>query len=125
LLLLASFEQVLQHALDRFSAGYFQVGMKISTKKRGVLSLQKPKSVCMLQLNDNTLQHVEEFKSLVVIMEFTSHERRNKETDPLIVKAYALLRELHRSVVTKQEFPNTAELLVFEIVLCSGPHLWS
>ena len=33
MLLLASSEQVLQHALDRFSAGCCQVGMKISTKK--------------------------------------------------------------------------------------------
>jgi len=88
------------------------------------MSLQKPMSVYMLQLNGNALQHVEEFKNLVVVMLCTSHERRNRETDTLIVKANALLRELQRSVVTKQESSNIAELLVFEIVLCSDPHLW-
>ena len=45
LVLLASAQQGLQHALNRFSAVCDRAGMKISTKKTGILSLKKPKAV--------------------------------------------------------------------------------
>ena len=42
LVLLASCQQGLQHALDGFSGVCHQAGMKTSTKKRGMMSIQKP-----------------------------------------------------------------------------------
>ena len=45
LLLLASSEQDLQHALDQFSAACDQAVMKTSTKHRAIMFLQKPKVV--------------------------------------------------------------------------------
>ena len=47
---------------------------------------------------------------------FTSDGRRNEEIDKWIGKANAVLRELYRSVVTKQELSNTAKLSVFKSV---------
>jgi len=45
LVLHASSEQGLLHTLHRFSAACDQAGMKISTKKTGIMYLQKPMSV--------------------------------------------------------------------------------
>jgi len=44
-ILLASSEKGLEHALDRFSAVCDQAGLKISTAKTEILFLQKPKPV--------------------------------------------------------------------------------
>jgi len=41
---------------------------------------------------------------------------KNKEIDTRIDEANAVLRELHCSVVTKRELPNTAKLSVFKSV---------
>ena len=46
----------------------------------------------------------------------TSEGRRNKEIDTRIGQANAVLPELCRSMVTKREFPNTADLSVFKSV---------
>jgi len=48
LVLLASFEQGLQHALDRFAAARDQAGMKIITKEIEVLCLSRNPSQCTL-----------------------------------------------------------------------------
>jgi len=53
-----------------------------------------------------------EFKYLGVV--FTSDGRQNREVDTQI--ATAVLREFHRSVVTKLELSNTAKLSVFKSV---------
>jgi len=42
-----------------------------------------------------------------------------------IFKANEFLRELYRSVVTKRELSNTANLPAFKTVSCFNPHLWS
>ena len=46
----------------------------------------------------------------------TSDGRWSEEVDTRIGKANAVLRELYRSVVTKRELSNTAELSVFKSV---------
>jgi len=99
LVLLATSEQRLQHALDRFSAGYDHAGMKISTEKTDALFLTKNTRQCKSQVSDNTLQQVEKFKYLGVVS--TSDGRRNKEIDTPIGKANPVLCELYRFVVTK------------------------
>jgi len=55
--LLASLEQGLQHALDRFSAACNQAGMKIKTEKTEILCLSKNPGQCTLHLSGtgNTL----------------------------------------------------------------------
>ena len=68
----------------------------------------------MLQVNGSTLQQVEKFKYLGVV--FTSDGRRKEEIDKWIGKVNAVLRELYRSVVTKQDFSKTAKLSVCKSV---------
>jgi len=68
----------------------------------------------MQQVNGSALQQVEKFKYLGVV--FTSDGRRKEEIDKWIGKANAVLRELYRSVVTKQELSKTAKLSVFKSV---------
>jgi len=55
LVLLASFEQGLQHALHWFSAACDQAGMKISIKKTEVLCLYRNLIQCMLKVSSNTV----------------------------------------------------------------------
>ena len=88
--------------------------MKISTKNTEVLCLFRNPWQFMQQVNGSALQQVEKFKYLGVV--FTSDGRRKEEIDKWIGKANAVLRELYRSVVTKQELSKTAKLSVFKSV---------
>jgi len=74
------------------------------------MSLYKPKSVYAAS-ERNSLQQVEKFKYIVVV--FTSGWRRSDEADAWIAKDNAVLHELYRSVVTKQE-SSTAKPSVFK-----------
>jgi len=82
--------------------------MKITTKKTEVLYFSRNLSLYMLQVTVDALQPVKTFKYLEIVS--TSDRRRNREIDTGIGKANAVLRELYRSVVTKQELSNTAKL---------------
>jgi len=75
--------------------------MKISTNNSKVLCLSTSPSQCMLQMNGYTLQQVEKFKYIRVLL--TSDGRRNKEIETRIGKVNAVLRELYCSVVTNRE----------------------
>jgi len=75
LVLLASSKQGPQHALDRFSAACDRARMKISTKNTEVLCISTNARQCMRQVNVNTLQQVDTFKSLGVV--FSSDGRRS------------------------------------------------
>jgi len=88
--------------------------MKISTKNTEVLCLSTNPRQCMRQVSGNTLQQVEKFKYLGVV--FTSDGRGREERDTRICKTNAVLRQLYRSVATKQELSNTAKLSVFKSV---------
>ena len=114
LVMLASSQQCLQHALDRFSAACDRAGTKISTKNTEVLCLSTNPRQCMLQVSGNTLQQVETFRHPGVA--FASDGRWSEEIDTRIGKANAVLRELYRYVFTKQEFSNTSKLSVFKSV---------
>jgi len=65
-------------------------------------------------VSENTLQQVETFKYLGVVI--TSDGSRNKGIDTRIGKANAVLRELYCSVVTKRELSKNAKLSIFESV---------
>jgi len=74
------------------------------------MSLQKPKALYAVGI----LQQVKKFKYLGVVS--TCDGRQKREIDTRIAKAYAVLRELYRSVVTKLELSNTAKLSIFKSV---------
>ena len=124
--LLGSFQQGLQHTLNRFSAAGNRAGMKIRTKKTEVLLLSRNPRKCTLQVCGNTLQQVEKFKYVGVA--FTSDGWRSEEIDTRIGKANAVLRELYRSVVTKRELSNNAKLSAFKSafvpILTLGHESW-
>ena len=109
LVLLASSDLDLQHALDRFSAVCKQRGMNISTKKTEALCVSRNSRQCMLQVSGITLQQVEKFKYLGVV--FTSDGRRNRRLIRSLVKrtgkTNTVLGKLYRSVVTKRKLWNT------------------
>ena len=98
----------------RFYAAYDRAGIKISTKQTEALCLSRKPRQCMLQVNGNTQQQVENFKYLGVL--FTRDGRRNEEIDTGIGKAHAFLSEINHSMVRKRELSNTVKLSVFKSV---------
>ena len=88
-MLLASAEQGLKHALDRFAAAFDQEGMKISTKKTDVLCLSRNPNHCTLQVNGKTLQQVEMFKNLEVVFTVTEGGARRS--------MHGLVKQTHSS----------------------------
>ena len=56
---------------------------------------------------------------------FTSDGRQHEELDTRIVKASAVMRALHYSVVMKRELSKKAKLSIFKAVFCPHSHLWS
>ena len=114
LVLLSSTESGLQRALNSFADACNTAGMKISTAKTEVLHLSRNPDQCVLQVNGETLKHVEKFKNLGVA--FTSDGRQDEELDTRIGKASAVMRALHYSVVIKRELSKKAKLSIFKAV---------
>ncbi|TWW71606.1 hypothetical protein D4764_16G0001030 [Takifugu flavidus] len=77
--LLASSARDLQRSLDRFAAACKAAGMKISTSKSEAMVLNWKKVECLLQVKEEILLQVEEFKYLGVL--FTSEGRMEQEVD--------------------------------------------
>ena len=75
-------QQGVQHAFDRFSAACDQAGTKISSKKIEELCLSRRPRQCILQVTGNTLQQVETFQYLGVVL--TSDGSRNEDIDTQI-----------------------------------------
>jgi len=96
LVLLASSEQRLQHALDRFAAAYDRAGIKVSTKNTRVLSLSINPRQCVLQASDNTLQQVERLSNLTWYLRVTEGRTRRllhglvKQTQFCVLRALSL-----------------------------------
>jgi len=84
------------------------IGFLLRAKNTEVLCLSANPRQCMLQASGNTLQQVETFRHPGVA--FASDGRWSEEIETRIGKANAVLRELYRSVVTKQELSNTTKL---------------
>ena len=85
LVLLASSEQRLQHALDRFAISVPPIRKKISTKKTEVSCLSRKLSQWTLQMCDIAEQQIEKFKNLGLA--FTSDPKWNREIDiPFSIK---------------------------------------
>ena len=89
LVLLASLESGLQHALNGFAASYDIGEMKISTTKPVVLHLLRNPVQCSLQVGGVSLTQVKKFKYLGVA--FTSDGRQDEELNVRSGKANAVI----------------------------------
>jgi len=100
--------------------------LKLVLKRLNCYASLETKVSVMLNVSSNTLQQVERFRHLGVI--FKSDGRQNKEIDTGIGEANAVLCELYRSVVTKQELSNIVKLSgfkwVFVQILPYGHESW-
>ena len=117
LMLLDSTQNGLQQALDRFSSACSVARMKISTTKTETMCLSRQPKQCSLQIDGEPLKQSEKFMYLGV--SFTSDGRQNSELDIRIGKASAVMRQLHQSVVLKQELCTKAKLSIFRSVYVS------
>ena len=124
--LLASSNLDLQHALGRFAAECEAAGMRISTSKSEAMVLDRKKVVCPLRVGGEVLPQVEEFKYLGVL--FTSGGKMEREIDRRIGAASAVMRSLYRSVVVKKELSRKARLSIYQSIyvptLTYGHELW-
>ena len=114
LVLLDSTQNGLQHALDRFSDACSVAGMNISTTKAETMCLLRHPKQCSLQIDGVPLKQSEKFKYLGT--SFTSDGTQNSELDICVGKASAVMRQLHCSVVLKQELCTRAKLSIFRSV---------
>ncbi|XP_056158173.1 casein kinase II subunit alpha isoform X2 [Lampris incognitus] len=120
--LLASSERDLQCALGRFAAECEMARMRVSTSKSEAMVLYRKMVVCFLQVGDELLPQVKEFKYLGVL--FTSEDRMVREIDRRIGAALAVMRMLYQTVVVKRELSQKAELSIFVPTLTDGHELW-
>ena len=114
LVLLASSESGLQHAVNGFASACDIAGMNISASKSEVLHLSRNSVQCSLQVGGLSQKLVEKFKYLGVA--FTNDGRKDQELDLRSDKASAVMRTLHYSVVLNRELLRKAKLLVFKSI---------
>ena len=88
--LLASSDRDLQHALERFAAECESVGMRVSTSKSEAMVLCRKTKDCPLRLGRESLAQVREFKYLGVL--FTSEGEMEREMDRWFRAASAVMR---------------------------------
>ncbi len=123
---LATSDQDLQHALGRFAAECEVVGMRISASKSEAMVLSRKRVAFPLQVGGVLLPQVEEFKYLGVL--FTSEGRMEREIDRRIGAASAVMRSMYRSVVVKKELSRKAKLSIYRSIyvptLTYGHELW-
>ncbi|TWW66924.1 hypothetical protein D4764_20G0009560 [Takifugu flavidus] len=84
--------------------------MKISTSKSKAMVLNRKKVECLLQVKEEILPQVEEFKYLGVL--FLSEGRMEQEIDRRIGAASAVMRTLHH-IVVKRELSQKAKLSIY------------
>ncbi|KAK3531240.1 hypothetical protein QTP70_015225, partial [Hemibagrus guttatus] len=116
----------LQHALGCFAAECEAAGVRVSTSKSEAMVLDRKKVACTLQVGEEVLPQVEEFKYLGVL--FMSEGRMDREIDRRIGAAAAVMRSMYRSVVVKKELSRKAKLSIYQSIyaptLTYGHELW-
>ena len=112
--LMASSACDLQHSLDRFAAECEAVGMRISTSKSEAMVLSRKPMECLLQVGNESLPQVKEFKYLGVL--FASEGTMEREIGRRIGAAGAVLHSIYRTVVTKRELSQKAKLSIYRSV---------
>ena len=124
--LLAPSSQELQLSLEQFAAGCEAAGMTISTSKSEAMVLDRKRVECPLQVGEEVLPQVEEFKYLGVL--FASDGTMEREIDRRIGAASAVMRTLYSSVVVKRELSRGAKLSIYRSIfvptLTYGHELW-
>ena len=124
--LLATSDRDLQHALGRFAAECEAVGMRVSTSKSEAMVLCRKTVECSLRVGSELLPQAKEFKYLGVL--FTSEGKMEREMDRRIGAASAVMRALYRSVVVKKELSRKAKLSIYRSIylptLTYGHELW-
>ncbi|CAM1326521.1 Uncharacterised protein r2_g3556 [Pycnogonum litorale] len=88
--------------------------MKISVAKTETLLLSRRPGQCTLHVSGVPLKRVEKFKYLGVV--FTNDGRQDIELDARIAAAEAVMRQLQRSVLLRQELGVKVKLAVFKSV---------
>ncbi|KAK3534999.1 hypothetical protein QTP70_001957 [Hemibagrus guttatus] len=100
--------------------------MRVSTSKSEAMVLDRKKVACTLQVGEEFLPQVEEFKYLVVL--FMSEGRMDREIDRWIGAAAAVMRSIYRPVVVKNELSRKAKLSIYQSIyvptLTYGYELW-
>ncbi|TWW69272.1 hypothetical protein D4764_18G0000780 [Takifugu flavidus] len=124
--LLAPSNRDLQQMLGRFATECEVAGMRISTSTSESMVLARKKVECLLQVGEEVLPQVEEFKYLGIL--FTSEGRMEREIDKQIGAASAVMWALNRSVVVKKELSRKAKLSIYRSiyvpVLTYGRQRW-
>ncbi|XP_061622105.1 furin (paired basic amino acid cleaving enzyme) a isoform X2 [Phyllopteryx taeniolatus] len=92
--------------------------MRISTSKSETMVLSRKRVACPLQVGDEILPQVEEFKYLAVL--FTSEGRMEREMDRRIGAASAVMQTLYRSDILKLSIYRS----IYVPTLTYGHELW-
>ena len=125
LVILASNQDDLQRALERFAAECEVDGMRVSTSKTEVMVLSRQPENCTLHVDGVQLRQVEEFKYLGIL--FTSDGRQDREISRRINLAGVVLRELW-SVAGNAWLPIDAQVTIFKSlfksILTYGHESW-
>ncbi|KAK0132165.1 Retrovirus-related Pol polyprotein from type-1 retrotransposable element R2 [Merluccius polli] len=122
-ILLASSDRDLQHALGRFAAECETVGMRVSTSRSEAMVICRKTVNCSLRVGSKLLPQVKEFKYLGIL--FSSEGKMEREMDRRIGVASAVMWALYRTVVVKKELSRNGEALNLPVYLHPNPHLWS
>ena len=128
LVLMAPSVQELQLSLDRFAAECTAAGMRISISKSEAMVLSREPMDCAVQVGNETLPQVKEFKYLGVLFTSERKGKTEKEISRRIGAAGAVLQSLNRTVVKKKELSRKAKLSVFRAIfvptLTYGHEVW-
>ena len=126
LAILASSQEDLQRALERFAAECESAGMRISTTKTESMVFSRHPLDCTLYVNGVQIRQAQEFKYLGVM--FTSDGRQDREIDRRINQASGVSRELWKTVVGNARLSQDAKLAVFKSlfrpILTYGQESW-
>ena len=112
--LLATSDRDLLHALGRFAAECEAFGMRVSTSKSEAMVLCRKTVECSLRVRSELLPQAKEFKYLGVL--FMSEGKMEWEMDRRIGAASAVMRALYRSIVVKKELSRKAKLSIYQSI---------
>ena len=109
--LLATSDCDLQHALGRFAAECEAVRMRVSTSKSEAMVLCRKTVECSLPVGSELQPQAKYLRVL-----FTSEGKMERVMDRRIGAASAVMRALYRSVVVKKELSQKAKLSIYRSI---------
>jgi len=114
MVLLATSDRDLQHALGQFAAKCEAVRMRVSTSKSEAMVLCWKTVECSLQVGSELLPQGKEFKYFGVL--FTSEGKMEREIDRWIGAASAVMWALYRSIVVKRDLSQKVNLSIYRSI---------